>query len=155
MRNVVTGACAFALVAAGTVLVASPVLAAGKGQPKVSICHLGRIIEVPNRVVAVHIANHGDYLVGNEICDGMDNDCDGSVDEDDVCTPAVLVCNCFNSEGAGSLTDCLDHFDQCDDSAESLCSERCSICFGPPERFEIATCEVSPDCRPQPCFWVP
>jgi hypothetical protein len=146
------------------VLVASPVLAAGKGQPKVSICHLAiddltglptqRIIAVPNRVVPAHIARHGDYLVGSEICDGIDNDCDGSVDEDDVCTRAVLVCNCFYPEGPESLTDCLDHFDQCE-SAESLCSERCSNCFGTPERSEIAACEVSPDCRAMPCFWEP
>jgi hypothetical protein len=100
------------------------------------------------------LVDEGCSVCPGEICDGIDNDCDGSVDEDDVCTRAVLVCNCFYPEGPESLTDCLDHFDQCE-SAESLCSERCSNCFGTPERSEIAACEVSPDCRAMPCFWEP
>ncbi|HSQ00037.1 MAG TPA: hypothetical protein VL049_22665 [Candidatus Dormibacteraeota bacterium] len=159
MRNVVTGACALAVVAAGAILVAAPVSAAGKGRPpKVAICHLGKtIIEVPDRVVAAHIA-HGDYLVVNEVCDGFDNDCDGRIDEGDVCVPAILVCDCFypeNPESPQRLTDCLDQFDQCGELAESLCSERCSFCFGTPERLQVFACEVRPDCRPQPCIWVP
>ena len=54
--------------------------------------------------------NPGTCVPSTEVCDGFDNDCDGLVDEDDVC-------------GAPS---CGDRFDPCTSNAD-CCSNRCQI----------------------------
>ena len=80
------------IIAAATLLLASS--AATAKNVKVDICHQEgnggyHVINVSEKAVPAHLA-HGDWLVEEEVYDGIDNDCDGEVDED--------LCPCYSRE---------------------------------------------------------
>jgi len=58
----------------------------GKGQKKVEICHFTESgssfpIAVAEPAVNAHL-KHGDHVIAPESCNGIDDDCDGKIDED-------------------------------------------------------------------------
>ena len=81
--------------------------------PKVQVCHFPpgnpdnfQIICISESALPAHLA-HGDNLYGEEVCDGIDNDCDGEIDEGDVCCEAVSIWRL--DEGSGNVA--LDSVD--------------------------------------------
>lgn len=122
------------LLAGGALLLGSAAMA---GQPKVNVCHRPpgnpanfNIISVAPSAVPAHLA-HGDNVVGPEICgDGIDNDCNGVVDDANVCGPAVLDCRCvFPNDIVFSGGTCLNSVAACGSPA-GLCDELCVERFG-------------------------
>jgi hypothetical protein len=56
-----------------------------QGAASQEVCHLAQTkIDVLLANLEEHI-QHGDWIIGPEICDNEDNDCDGAIDEGGVC----------------------------------------------------------------------
>ena len=115
------------LMAAGGLLLGSAAMA---GAPKVNVCHIPpgnpgnpQSISVGASAVPAHLA-HGDHLVSAEVCDGVDNDCDGIVDDDpggvgQACTVGVGAC-----AETGAVV-CADGARECDAEPGEPTTEVC------------------------------
>ncbi len=58
------------------------------GEATKAVCHEAQQkIDVLIKNLEEHL-EHGDWLIGPEICDGEDNDCDGEIDNGIVCDGA-------------------------------------------------------------------
>jgi hypothetical protein len=111
----------------GVILAAAPALAA-----KVAVCHRPpgnpakfKILNINESDKDDHLA-HGDNVVGPEVCDGIDNDCDGEVDngvlaqffrdedEDDFGNPLEMQMACSAPPGY------VDDDDDCNDEDAAI-----------------------------------
>jgi hypothetical protein len=73
---------------------------------KVQVCHRPpgnptnrQVIRVAQNALRAHLS-HGDNVYGPEVCDSVDNDCDGQVDQGNVCS------NCAGAGGTEVLGAC-------------------------------------------------
>ena len=87
-------------------------------------------------------------LIGPEICDGKDNDCNGAIDDDIVAKPCAPACAGGQAcvAGAWSTSSCA----RIDSDAKS-CGTMCTVCPGPQRGKGQAVClagECSIKCQP-------
>ena len=143
MRKIFAGLWAVVLVAGGLLLLASAAMA---GAPKVNVCHLPpgnpanvQSIWVGAAAEPAHLA-HGDYVVGDEVCDGIDNDCNGIPDDGGACDGSLLTCQCVGGE---PIEACIETEAGCR-AYERRCT---NLCDGDVAAFScdpIGSCQLTP-----------
>lgn len=145
-----------AMLLLGLAWLASPAQAAGD---KVTICHIPpgnpenvQIIDVSASAAQKHIDRHGDSIFGGEeVCDGVDNDCNGFVDEG---FPLGQFCE-------DGISDCRQTgvlICDPDDAAQTTCS---AVALDPTEPDGEVTCAGGADedcdgqigCADSDCAW--
>lgn len=131
-----------------TSLVMVGILLAGStgAATKIAVCHRSpknptsfQIIQIAAGSAASHL-NHGDHVIGPEVCDGIDNDCNAQIDDGGVCPE----CHPFFANGPGfSCPTGATEFcyaPPLDPSSSDQARKACEDCYGQPCYLESADC---------------
>ena len=78
----------------------------------------------------------------NEICDNQDNDCDGEIDEDNVCC-VPEICDNQDNDCDGEI----DEDNVCCEPSEEICDEKDNDCDGEIDEDDVCN-QVPEDCQP-------
>ena len=82
----------------------------------------------------------------DEICDGQDNDCDGEVDEDDVCC-VTEVCDGEDNDCDGEV----DEDNVCCEPSEEICDGQDNDCDGEVDEDGVCESPDEPECSREIC----
>jgi len=123
-------------------------------QPKILLCHREEeggfhVLSVSESALADH-EEHGDWVVGDEVCDGLDNDCDGLVDNGVSCVECAGDADCDNGMFCDGSETC--HAGSCEAGTppcEGLetCDEALDICAPPCLEENAGDCLITPCCQ--------
>ncbi|MBO4350798.1 MAG: peptidoglycan DD-metalloendopeptidase family protein [Proteobacteria bacterium] len=78
-----------------------------------------------------------------EVCDGVDNNCDGRIDEDNVCcTPSEEICDNIDNDCDGEI----DEGDVCCTPSEEICDNIDNDCDGEVDEGDVCCAEAEEVC---------
>lgn len=91
-----------------------------------------------------------------EVCNGIDDDCDGKVDEDDVCGGVCAVIKDGEFGVCGAFLGYVFNGEKCIGISGCSCDPFCDSVFGSQEDCEAVCLGVTPGCMMTPDFgWLP